>query len=171
MYPSRLFAASSQPHHLWRHISPMESHKPPKRPTLRWDQYKRQVLCCLFRFFVCDKKQFQEIFSYIFRDHLNERGIHGFISFQTLNTQWVWMRNSGNLDWFHVHIGTAFETNRDWREIISKVNSAAETLRFHLREKTVDNIDTSRWKSGDGNPERAISSVRYYLNPLLGCPN
>ncbi|CAI7576596.1 unnamed protein product [Penicillium glandicola] len=136
----------------------MESLKFPKRPTLRWDGYKRQALCCLYRFFVCGKKEIEEIFSYMFRGHLNERGIRGFVPFATLNTQWVWMKNKQDPIWTHVHINTAFETDGEWKEIITKIKCAARTLRFELREKTEDDIDISCWKDLGSDGERSIVS-------------
>ncbi|KAJ5365067.1 hypothetical protein N7517_007953 [Penicillium concentricum] len=136
----------------------MESTKFPKRPTLRWDQYKRQVLCCLYRFFMCDKKETEEIFSYMFRGHLNERGIQGFVPFATLNTQWVWMKNIRDPVWSHVHLNTAFETDGKWKEILTKIKFAAETLRFQLREKTEDDTTTSHWSSLGPDSERSVVS-------------
>ncbi|KAJ6079352.1 hypothetical protein N7467_009105 [Penicillium canescens] len=125
----------------------MEAPKEPRRPTLRWDIHMRQVLCCLYRFFSCDKKQTMEIFSYMFRSHLNERGITGFVPFATLHTQWSWMRSSGDVVWYHVHMDTEFSTHAEWTEIVEKIRAAAEVLRFDLCEKTRDGTDTSLWKS------------------------
>ncbi|KAI3272271.1 hypothetical protein CBS147309_4818 [Penicillium roqueforti] len=122
----------------------MEPTKFPKRPTVRWDPYKRQVLCCLYRFFTCNKKQTAEIFSYMFRSHLKQRGIQGFVPFATLNTQWIWMRNKRDPVWLRVHINTAFETSGEWGEIITKIKSAAKTLRFELHEKMEDDTHPSR---------------------------
>ena len=137
----------------------METTKFPRRPTMRWDPYKRQVLCCLYRFFACNKKQTEAIFSYIFRSHLNQRGIQGFIPFATLNTQWIWMRNKRDPVWFCVHINTAFDTGGEWKEIITKVKSAAKILRFELHEKMKDDTHTSRWGPLVSSAERNIASV------------
>ncbi|KAJ5748603.1 uncharacterized protein N7511_010299 [Penicillium nucicola] len=124
----------------------MEAPKEPRRPTLKWDVAMRQVLCCLYRFFCCDKKQVMEIFSFMFRGHLQERGIRGFVPYATLHTQWSWMRNSGDVIWYHVHIDTEFNTDGDWREVIQRIKDAAEVLQLRLQERKED-IDTSRWKS------------------------
>ncbi|KAJ5788137.1 hypothetical protein N7457_003127 [Penicillium paradoxum] len=142
----------------------MESTKSPKRPTLRWDQYKREVLCCLYRFFKHDKKQVEEIFSYIFREHLNERGIRGFVPFSTLNTQWSWMKHERNPVWCHVHIDTAFDNHADWKEIITKIKSTAKILRFHLREKMEDSIDTTHDSSSSAKSKtiESIHSVAHH---------
>ncbi|KAJ5503057.1 hypothetical protein N7463_005931 [Penicillium fimorum] len=136
----------------------MKSTKFPKRSTLRWDQYKRQVLCCLYRFFMCDKKETEEIFSYMFRGHLNERGIRGFVPFATLNTQWVSMKNKRDPVWSHVHLNTAFETDGEWKEIVTKIKSAAKTLRFQLREKMEDDTNISRRSSLGSDDEQNIAS-------------
>jgi hypothetical protein len=88
-----------------------------------------------------------EIFSHMFRSHLSERGITGFVPYATLHTQWSWMRSSGDLVWYHVHIDTEFSTHAEWTEIVEKIRAAAKILRFDLREKTRDGTDTSRWKS------------------------
>jgi hypothetical protein len=88
-----------------------------------------------------------EIFSYMFRSHLKERGITGFVPFATLHTQWSWMRNSGDVVWYHVHMDTEFRTDAEWSDIVEKIRVAADILRFCLHEKTQDNIDTSLWRS------------------------
>jgi hypothetical protein len=88
-----------------------------------------------------------EIFSYIFRSHLKERGITGFVPFATLDTQWSWMRNSGDVVWYHVHMDTEFRTDREWTNILKKIRAAAEILRFRLHEKTQDDTDISLWRS------------------------
>ncbi|CAP91575.1 hypothetical protein EN45_029030 [Penicillium chrysogenum] len=134
----------------------MESTKVPKRPTLRWNKCRRQVLCCLFRFFVCSKKQTEEIFSYMFRSHLNDRGIQGFVPFATLNTQWVWMKTRRDPVWSHVHTSTVFDTDEEWKEIIARIKSAAKTLRFELLEKTAD-TNISRSSSAGADDERSIT--------------
>ncbi|KAJ5294372.1 hypothetical protein N7508_009193 [Penicillium antarcticum] len=116
----------------------MEAPQGPRRPTLRWEVRMRQVLCCLYRFFVCDKKQVMEIFSYLFRGHLQERGIRGFVPYATLHTQWSWMQNSGDPVWYHVHIATEFKMNAEWSGIIHEIKAAAEILRLRLQERTQD---------------------------------
>ncbi|KAJ5838467.1 uncharacterized protein N7525_003655 [Penicillium rubens] len=148
----------------------MESTKVPKRPTLRWNKCRRQVLCCLFRFFVCSKKQTEEIFSYMFRSHLNDRGIQGFVPFATLNTQWVWMKTRRDPVWSHVHTSTVFDTDEEWKEIIARIKSAAKTLRFELLEKTED-TNISRSSSAGADDERSITlrlSARWYWYPRGG---
>jgi hypothetical protein len=135
----------------------METTKFPKRPTLRWDRHKRLVLCCLCRFFVCNKKEIEEIFSYMFRSHLNERGIQGFVPFTTLNTQWVWMKKQR--DPVYVNISTVFEADGEWKEIITKIKSAAKTLRFELSEKMEDDANTSCQSSLGPDNERNTTSV------------
>lgn len=137
----------------------METTKFPKRPTLRWDRHKRLVLCCLCRFFICNKKETEEIFSYMFRSHLNERGIQGFVPFATLNTQWFWMKKKRDPVWSHVHINTVFEADDEWKEIITKIKSAAKTLRFELREKMGDDTNTLCQSSSGSNDERNTTSV------------
>lgn len=125
----------------------MEALKEPRRQKLVWDIHMRQVLCCLYRFFSCDKKQTMEIFSYIFRSHLKERGITGFVPFATLHAQWSWMRDSGDLVWYHVHKDTEFRTDAEWIDIVKKIRAAAKILRFRLHEKTQDDTDPSLWRS------------------------
>lgn len=120
--------------------------KPPRRPNIRWDTHKRQVLCCLYRFFCRDPKVWEEVFSHIFMSHLIERGIAGFVPFQTLNIQWTHMRDHGDTDWHHVHIATEFNKDGEWKDIIARIKSAARSLRLQIREKDEDSVDTSRWK-------------------------
>ncbi|KAJ5327037.1 hypothetical protein MYU51_008251 [Penicillium brevicompactum] len=120
--------------------------KPPRRPNIRWDTHKRQVLCCLYRFFRREPKVWEEVFSHIFMSHLIERGIAGFVPFQTLNIQWTHMRDHGDTDWHHVHIATEFNKGGEWKDIIARIKSAARSLRLQIREKDEDSVDTSRWK-------------------------
>lgn len=155
LLPPSLFV----PCHTFPLLLKMETTKFPKRPTLRWDQHKRLVLCCLYRFFVCNKKETEEIFSYIFRGHLNERGIQGFIPFATLNTQWVWMKKKRDPVWSHVHMNTAFEADDEWKEIFTQIKSAAKTLRFEPRERMEDDTNASCQSPLGSDDERNITSV------------
>ncbi|KAK4863462.1 hypothetical protein LT330_002240 [Penicillium expansum] len=123
----------------------MENQPPPKRPKLRWDVPMRQALCCMYRFFRCDKKQKEEIFFSIFRDYLKSRGIHHFVPGKTLHAQWHWMRNTGDLVWCRVHRDTEFNMDGEWRNVIQRIKSTALTLRLPLVEKTEDDIDTAQW--------------------------
>jgi hypothetical protein len=113
---------------------------------------------------MCDKKETEEIFSYMFRGHLDERGIRSFVPFATLNTQWTWMKNKQDPVWSHVYINTLFATDREWKVIVSKTKSAATTSRFQLREKMEDDTNTSRWSSLG---ERSIASVsKFWTHPI-----
>ncbi|KAJ5879300.1 hypothetical protein N7455_002765 [Penicillium solitum] len=116
-----------------------------KRPKLRWDVPMRQALCCLYRFFRCNKKQKEEIFFSMFRDNLRKRGIHRFVPGKTLHAQWNWMRNTGDLIWSHVHRNTEFNMDGEWRDVIQRIKSTALTLHLPLIEKPEDDIDTSQW--------------------------
>lgn len=93
----------------------------------------------------------------MFRSHLNERGIQGFVPFATLNTQWVWMKKKRDPVWSHVHINTVFEADGEWKEIITKIRSAVKTLRFELREK-MDDTNTSCQSSLGSDDERNTTS-------------
>ncbi|CAG7978312.1 unnamed protein product [Penicillium nalgiovense] len=123
----------------------MENHNPLKRPKLRWDIPMRQALCCLYRFFRCDRKQTEEIFFSMFRDYLRKRGIHRFVPGRTLDAQWNWMRGTGDLVWSHVHRDTEFNMDGEWKSIIQRIKATAVTLRLPLDEKREDDIDTSQW--------------------------
>ncbi|KAJ5615665.1 hypothetical protein N7537_000779 [Penicillium hordei] len=116
-----------------------------KRPKLRWDVPMRQALCCLYRFFRCNKKQKEEIFFSMFRDNLRKRGIHRFVPGKTLHAQWNWMRNTGDLIWSHVHRNTDFNMDGEWRNVIQRIKSTALTMHLPLIEKTEDDIDTAQW--------------------------
>lgn len=138
--------------------------KPPRRPNIRWDTHKRQVLCCLYRFFYRDPKVWEEIFSHIFKSHLIERGIAGFVPFQTLNIQWFCMREHGDVVWHHAHIATEFRKDGEWKDIISSINSAARTLRLQIREKDEDSVDISRWRPS------SLLALRTEQAPPLAAP-
>ncbi|KGO64980.1 hypothetical protein PITC_041990 [Penicillium italicum] len=105
----------------------MKPTKLPKRPTLRWDQHKRQ------------------------------RGIQGFVPFATLNTQWVWMKNRRDPVWSHVHLNTAFETDGEWKVVITKIKSTAETLRFEICERMEDDSNTSHSSPSVSDDERGTT--------------
>ncbi|CAI7587190.1 unnamed protein product [Penicillium glandicola] len=122
----------------------MENQKTTKTPKLRWNVPMRQALCCLYRFFRCDKKQKEEIFFSMFRDGLRKRGITRFVPGKTLHAQWNWMRNTGDLVWCHVHRDTEFNMDGEWKNITQQIKSTALTLRLPLCEKTEDDIDTTR---------------------------
>ncbi|KAJ5617446.1 hypothetical protein N7537_002560 [Penicillium hordei] len=92
----------------------------------------------------------------MFRSHLNERGIQGFVPFTTLNTQWVWMKKQR--DPVYVNISTVFEADGEWKEIITKIKSAAKTLRFELSEKMEDDANTSCQSSLGPDNERNTTS-------------
>jgi hypothetical protein len=134
----------------------MRRAKPPRRPNIKWNDYMRQVLCCLYRFYFRENKIWEEIFSKIFRSHLNERGIYGFIPFSTLVTQWICMRDHGNLVWYDVHIATRFSRNGEWKGIISKIDSTAQQLWLQIRAKSEDNVDTSLWNRLESTPALPI---------------
>lgn len=134
----------------------MKSERPPKRPKLKWDPFKRHLLCCLFRFFERDKKQIQEIFSHIVKDHLNQRGIQGLFPFTTLNAQWVWMKSTQHPDWIRVHGDTA---DGYWSEILADIRSTAKTLKLRLREKASHN-DPIGTSSADTHCTNTVSGVR-----------
>jgi hypothetical protein len=105
----------------------------------------RQALCCIYRFFRCDKKAKEEIFFFMFRDKLRNRGITRFVPDSTLHTQWIWMRNTGDFVWAHVHRDTEFNMDGQWKNIIQRIKSTAVTLRLPLPEKKEDDIDTTQW--------------------------
>lgn len=117
-----------------------------RRRNIQWDTPKRMVLCCLFRLFRRDNRKWEEIFSHMFRSHLTERGITGFIPFTTLNIQWVNMREHGDPIWHRVHIATDFKKDGEWQDTISSIHSAAQALRLEIQEKDEDSVDISRWR-------------------------
>lgn len=118
---------------------------PSKKPTLQWDNYRRQVLCCLYRFFQLDKHSFASIFSEIFRDHLQERGFGGTdIAFRVLHAQWTWMRRNDSFIWNHVHHLTEFRKDRDWMEIVQLIRAKASELEMALEEKDRDSYASVR---------------------------
>ncbi|KAJ5184857.1 hypothetical protein N7491_007274 [Penicillium cf. griseofulvum] len=139
----------------------MENQRPPRRPKLRWDIPMRQALCCIYRFFRCDKKAKEEIFFFMFQDKLKNRGISRFVPDSTLHTQWIWMRYTGDLVWAHVHRDTEFNMDGQWKDIIQRIKSTAVTLRLPLPEKIEDDIDTTQW--GTRTPHRMPFPLRQQM--------
>ena len=113
--------------------------KSPKKITFQWDDYRRQVLCCLYRFYNCEHGDLQKIFSDIFKNHLLERGFpKGQISYRVLNAQWSWMKRNDNPAWMYVHKETAFRKDREWKDAIQQINHSAGKLQILLVEKEYD---------------------------------
>lgn len=69
------------------------------------------------------------------------------------------MKNRRDPVWSQVHINTAFETDGEWKEVITKIRSAAKVLRFELGEKMEDNINTSHLSPLVSDDERSITFV------------
>ncbi|KAJ5574383.1 uncharacterized protein N7459_008810 [Penicillium hispanicum] len=115
-----------------------------KRPKIRWDCVKRQVLCCLYRFFVCDEGAFEQIFCEMFRDDLVKCGFGlDNPSYRVLHAQWTWLKRSGSPVWIHVHRETEFRPDADWSSIINSIEAMAWQLGISLVSKDKDDIDTS----------------------------
>ncbi|KAJ5280681.1 hypothetical protein N7478_006053 [Penicillium angulare] len=128
---------------------------------MEWNTAKRQVLCCLFRFF-SDKHAFPAIFSEIFRDQLEQRGISGNVTFPVLHTQWYWMRQNGNSVWYHVHMDTQFQPDGEWEPIIRTIKQAADRLGISLSQKAQDETDTSKF----GGLDRE-TGMKEYLESIM----
>jgi hypothetical protein len=133
-----------------------------KKPKVSWDIYHRQVLCCLYRFFECSHHQLSVLFSTIFRSHLKHCGFgNNNVPYDTLNTQWSWLKTQKRPVWHHVHIGTEFRTDREWREIIHRIRITAFELGLLLQEKLVDTIHISNddFNVNDNADEYVASAV------------
>lgn len=127
--------------------SPKKSPKktPPKSPkfTFQWNEYRRQVLCCLYRFFELARQDFQRIFSDIFRDHLFERGFpNSQLPYIRLYAQWTWMKGKDHPIWLFVHKETEFNKTGEWKDILSQIRDSARRLRISLTETEKDNDTT-----------------------------
>lgn len=106
---------------------------------MKWDNYRRQVLCCLYRFFTRDKDAFERIFSEIFRAHLQERGFGDTdVDFRRLDTQWAWMKTNNSFIWKYVHQLTEFRKDREWKEIVDLIRAKANELKMALKERDHD---------------------------------
>lgn len=112
-----------------------------KNPTLSWDTYQRQVLCCLYRFFECTNDQVSVLFSTIFRNHLMHCGFgNKDVPYATLNAQWSWLKCQKRPVWHHVHIDTEFRTDREWKSVVNKIRITAFDLGLRVQEKLFDTI-------------------------------
>ncbi|KAJ5709342.1 hypothetical protein N7493_010676 [Penicillium malachiteum] len=113
-----------------------------KGPTIKWDFAKRQVLCCLFRFFDNERKKFPWIFAEIFGDELHKQGIYpqDKVTTRVLYTQWTWMRRTEHPIWQHVHVRTKFR-REEWKKTIAKIEASARRLGLSLREGIENNTD------------------------------
>lgn len=136
-----------------------------KRPRIQWDTTKRQVLCCLYRFFSWEKQTLCRVFSEIFRQHLLELGIKTDLSYPLLHTQWSTMRQELNPVWFHVHIDTDFRSDAEWRTRITEIKATASQLGVSLQEKAWDNIDKLTPKDFDYENDKKLNA--YFESILL----
>ncbi|KAJ6131404.1 hypothetical protein N7523_001864 [Penicillium sp. IBT 18751x] len=120
-----------------RSLKKLRSETPSKSPkaTVQWNDYRRQVLCCLYRFFEKARQNFQRIFSDIFRDHLFERGFPTCqVPYKTLQAQWNWMRSKDHPIWMFVHEDTE-SSNREWKDILRQIHDSARRLQISLTKK------------------------------------
>lgn len=135
------------------HRLPRESQKrdkPLKRITVRWDKLKRYVLCCLFRFFICDQSQTTRIFSHMFRSHLTERQFpNAAVGYDVLRGQFGWMKSKKHPDWLHV-LDADFESGREARDLIEQIRSAAAFLRIRLRPRRPVHFGSTGVQNGSG---------------------
>lgn len=115
-----------------------------KKPTVKWDEFRRQVLCCLYRFFHEDGSAFERIFSEFFKEHLRNRGFSNeFIAYRALYAQWRWMKRTEHNDWKFVHLETEFRTDREWKHVILIIKAIASRLGIVLREKFTEEDNTN----------------------------
>lgn len=113
----------------------------PRRPKLVWDTYQRQFLCCLYRFFSCSDFQVSAIFSKVFREQLVECGFASEnIPYRSLYAQWSWLRRQKRPVWFHVHVTTEFNTEKEWKDIVHLIRCTASDLGLWIHEKREDTI-------------------------------
>lgn len=129
-------------------VSKMGEYKSPKKPKFRWDDHRRQVLCCLYRFFSRDEDDFKRVFSEIFREHLVECGFEdGTIPYRVLYTQWMWMRRVEHPIWCQVHLESAFKSDGKCEDTIQVIKSTANWLGISLVERDHDPVDMSQHNS------------------------
>lgn len=117
----------------------------PKSPkiTFQWNDYSRQVLCCLYRFFQFEQNELGRIFSEIFCFHLKLRGFaQEQIAYSALNAQWNWMKRNNNPVWLNVHRDTRFSKEREWESIINEIKTSASRLEIVLTETEEVTKDT-----------------------------
>ncbi|KAK9853160.1 hypothetical protein MYU51_006901 [Penicillium brevicompactum] len=147
----------------------------PRRPTLRWDQLKRYVLCCIFRFFLCDGWQTSKIFSHMFRSHLAERHFQSDVGYKCLHAQWRDMGRKKNADYIHVYNAT-FEPGSEIGDLIKQIRAAAAFLNIKLREKRLLQLLPTRAQTDREDlpdvdsigPQQALShfqNIRRYALP------
>lgn len=116
-----------------------------KRPRFQWDEYRTQVVCCLFRFFHEDSEVFGQIFSEFFKEHLLERGFpQRIIPYPDLQKQWNKLRRNNNAVWRYVHLETAFRTDREWKDILHIIKAIASRLNVILNEKHLEDDEAYR---------------------------
>ena len=147
-----------------------------KGPTIQWDCQKRQLLCCLYRFFVRDNSAFESIFSETFRNDLIDRGFgSGNPSYRVLHSQWIWMKSTGNPTWLHVHRDSDFA---DWSHVIAQIEATAIQQQIQLIHKEEDDIGKSELhnivleeKNHLGYLESVLTAVRPLNSVILVLSN
>lgn len=155
-------------------ISPnmkLQKGKKDKKPKgALWTTSMRHTLCCLFRFFKCktpsDKEGFEKTFSQIFSTHIMKCRRQDTLPFNTIYTQWAWMRRQRSAVWKHVHIDTDFSHDGDWKIVLEEIKSTASQLNVMLIERTSDTtFDASLFDGVDlsDNLSEYIESVLWLV--------
>lgn len=149
-----------------------KSQKPENKKTKTpkgalWTTPMRHVLCCLFRFFndngPDNKDAFEKIFSWMFQNHIIQRRKQDILPFNTIYTQWAWMRRTHNAVWKHAHIDTPFSHEQDWKRVVEDIKSTATALKIRLVERTSDTTADPSWA------KESNQSVHFpeYFEPVL----
>jgi hypothetical protein len=151
------------------------------RITFQWNDYSRQVLCCLYRFFRFEQDELGRIFSDIFYFNLKLRGFYQEqIAYGTLNAQWNWMKRNNNPVWLNLHGDTGFSKKSEWESIINKIKTSASRLEIVLIETEVVIKDTEVEAEASGDLSsteratedtvlsqvRAFALIKLFYNPL-----
>ena len=162
---------SSQPPKSFIHK--MSSIHSPVHPKVQWDCSKRQVLCCLYRFFHLNEEAFEQVFSEIFRRDLLERGFgNRGPSYRVLYAQWTWLRRTHSPIWLHVHRDTEFRLDTDWGPLLDRIQKAASRIGSGLIPKDEDDINLTKLENVDVSErlgeylESVLLSVRTPLSLL-----
>ncbi|KAL5361560.1 hypothetical protein BJX96DRAFT_185343 [Aspergillus floccosus] len=115
-----------------------------RRPQVSWGTEQKVYLCCLFRYFEKDLSRYKQVFDLEFQMEIRQWGFTRGVPSSRLDTQWADMRSRGDPIWGYVYL-SPFDMNGRWSSVLERIQIAAQTLGIHLKRKTADDTDISRF--------------------------
>ncbi|KAF5860246.1 hypothetical protein ETB97_001780 [Aspergillus alliaceus] len=120
-------------------------------PRNRWSTEQKLFLCCLYKFFRRDRRDFKVIFNHAFRRELIQCGFTEGVSTGPLEAMWSMMKRTDDPMWGHVRM-SPFHDRGPWFSMIERIKECAKALNITLIEKEADDIETSNFQPRQESP-------------------